>query len=261
MSGRRSKARRRHAAGRPLRFGNAEYALASAHRVLAVELSLVPVDRVTQFVVGWLRASFEQSKVVATLALVDMSPAAAPNRRCFIEIAMRLHWLHDLPQSDRAGAVDAMLDAEREQTLKTFDHLREMGWEEEPDFEAMNAFVLNVTSNGQIKDQARKFSSAAHATVVKNPGPFRAWREESSYAHATGYLAGAYAPVSGDIMGVGLPHVLDPDLDAHRMMTVFVIMLTYRLLVEEGTDEALAMTIVEAFFELDDDQSAGQNDR
>jgi hypothetical protein len=150
-----------------------------------------------------------------------------------------------------------MLDAEREQTLKTFDHLREMGWDDEPDFAEMNAFVLNVTSNGRIKDQARKFASAAHSTVVQNPGPFRAWREESSYAHATGYLAGAYAPVSDDVMGVGRPHVLDPDLDAHRMMTIFVIMLTYRLLIEEGTEEALAMTIVNAFFDFHDEPPAG----
>jgi hypothetical protein len=227
---------------------NAKWALESANRVLAVDLSDVPVDRVTQFVVGWLRGLFEQSRVVATLTIAGMAASAAPNRRCFIEISMRLHWLHDLPQSDRAGAVDAMLENEREQTVKTFEHLNNMGWETTPDLTEMNAFVLSVTANGKIKDQARKFAAAAHATEIKNPGAFGAWREDSSYAHATGYLAGAYAPIADDEIGVGKPNVLDPDLDAHRMMTVFVVMLAYGLLLEEGTDESVATSVADAFF-------------
>lgn len=35
--------------------------------------------------------------------------------------------------------------------------------------------------------------------------------EESSFAHAAGYLAGTYAPVAGDRLGVGQPNVSDPD--------------------------------------------------
>ena len=229
---------------------NAEYAMESSKRVLAVDFSDVPLTRTTQFVVGWLRASFEQSRVIATLAVSNMSPAAGPNRRLFAEIALRLQWLHDLTPEERGGAVDAMLEQEREQTLKTAEHMRNMGWEGEVDFTEMNAFILEVTKNGRIKDQARKIAAAAHSTEVKNVGLFAAWREESSYAHATGYLAGAYAPSDHDTVGSGAPAVIDATLEAHRMGTIFVVFLAYRLLIESETPEPIAMRFVNAFFEL-----------
>ena len=229
---------------------NAQYAKQSAERVLAVDLSKVPLSRTNQFIVGWLRACFEQSLVIATLTKANMAPAAAPNRRMFAEIALRLHWLHDLAPVDRAGAIDAMLEQEREQTVKTFQHMRDMGWESTVDFTDMNAFVLNETKNKRIKDQARKFAAAAHSTDVKNAGLFRAWREESSYAHATGYLAGAYAPANENRLGTGTPPVVDTDLESHRLVTLFVVTLAHRLLIENDTAEPVAMSLVNAFFEV-----------
>ena len=251
MSGKRSKALRRVELQRPAYLVNARYAKESADRVLAVDLSQVPLSRINQFVVGWLRAFFEQSLVIATLTAASMAPAAAPNRRMFAEIALRLHWLHDLAPEDRAGAVDAMLEQEREQTVKTFQHMRDMGWESVVDLTEMNAFVLNETKDKRIKDQARKFAAAAHSTDVKNAGLFGAWRNESSYAHASGYLAGAYAPSKNNALTLGTPPVADADLETHRMVTLFVITLVHRLLVETETSEQVAMSIVNAFFEVE----------
>ena len=250
VSGKKSKELRRTERHRPAYLVNARYANESADRVLGVDLSGVPLSRTNQFIVGWLRAFFEQSRVIATLTAANMAPAAAPNRRMFTEIALRLHWLHDLAPEDRAGAADAMLEHEREQTVKTFEHMRVMGWESAVDLTDMNAFVLDETKNGRIKDQARKIAAAAHSTDVKNAGLFRAWREESSYAHASGYLAGAYAPASNNKLGGGTPPVTDSDLEAHRLVTLFVVTLAHQLLRENETAEPVAMSFVNAFFEV-----------
>lgn len=247
MNGRKAKAARRARQARTACIANADYARRSAEAVLAVDLGDVPLNRVTQISVGWLRAAFEQSRVIACLTVAGMSSSAAPARRLYAELCIRTHWLHSLPKEDRAGAVDAMLDHERNNTVRTFDHLREMGWDGDVDLTEMNEFVLNVTDNGRVRNQAQKFAAAAHATDVKNTGLFRAWREESSYAHASGYLAGAFAPMVNNRLGTGAPPVLDPDLEAHRMVQLFIVIVAYRLLVDEGTSESAATRALDAF--------------
>jgi hypothetical protein len=248
MSGKRARELRRAPAQRALHIVNSEYAKASADRVLSVDLSGVPVSRTTQFIVGWLRSVFEQSRAIACLTTADLAHTAAPNRRNFVEVIVRLQWLHGMPQPDRAGALDAMIDHERETTRKAFKNLSELGYDIAVDLSDMEAMILEATSNGTIKNQARKFFAAAESTMGKSGGLYYAWRGETQYTHATGALAASYAPDVHDVMGHGKPPVADPDLEIHRLGTVLAVTLVYDLLVDEGVDADLAMTIFSAFF-------------
>ncbi|WP_217584203.1 hypothetical protein [Microbacterium sp. GbtcB4] len=248
MSGSKAKARRQAARSRPLYIVNGGYAARSAKAMLALDLREVALTRVTQFIVGWFRAAFDQSLLIADLTMQGRASAAAPNRRLFAELAVRLHWLNDLPKAERPGAVDAALDWERKNQEKTFEHMRQMGWESEVDLTEMREFVLNVTSNGEVRNQAEKFAAAAHATEVKNAGLYRAWREESSYAHATGFLAGSYAPAEHNRwLGSDRPPVADPDLETHRLTQLFIVAMTYSLLRDEGIDEEVAEKVIGAY--------------
>lgn len=251
MSGSKAKARRRAVRRLPPHVVNGDYALRSAKAMLDLDLHEVALTRVTQFIVGWFRAAFDQSLLISDLTMRGRGAAAAPNRRLFAELAVRLHWLHDLPKKDRPGAVDAALDWERKNQEKTFEHVRQMGWESDVDLTEMREFVLNVTENGEVKNQAEKFAAAAYATEVKNAGLYRAWREESSYAHATGFLAGSYAPAeNNEWLGSDRPPVADPGLETHRLTQLFVVVMTYSLLRDEGVSEEVASKIVDTYMRM-----------
>ncbi|WP_455834248.1 hypothetical protein [Pseudarthrobacter siccitolerans] len=227
---------------------NAEWIVRSAKAVLAVNLDDVPLTRVTQFIVGWCRAAFAQSQVVGQLAISGSSSASAPNRRLFAELAIRLQWMLDLPKEVRPSAVDEILEIAREAKLGTHKHLRDMGWDVGFDATEMNSFVL-AGANGEVKNQARKFAAAAHATDVKNGPVFAMWREDSYLAHPTGPLAGEYAPaIDNEILGQGLPGVLDRDLSGHRDISMLVIMVTCSLLRDEGAGNAPITRLSRAFF-------------
>ncbi|WP_427174511.1 hypothetical protein [Arthrobacter sp. 92] len=154
----------------------------------------------------------------------------------------------DLPKEVRPSAVDEILKVARETRLGTHKHLRDMGWDMEFDPTEMNAFVL-ADANGDVKNQARKFAPAAHATAVKNGPVFAMWREDSYLAHPTGPLAGEYAPaIDNEILGQGLPSVLDQDLSGHRDISMLVIMTTCSLLTDEGVGDAAVTRLSSAFF-------------
>lgn len=248
MSGKRARQRRRASGQRPLHLVNSESVKESADRVLAVDLSGVPLSRATQFIVGWLRSIFEQSRAIACLTAAGLAHTAAPNRRSFYEAIVRLQWLHGLPQADRAGALDAMIDHERGLTRKAFKHLSDMGDDVAVDLSEMEAMILQATSDGQIKHQASNFVAAVRSTEGQSSGLYYAWREETQYAHATGALAASYAPDRQGLMGNGKPPVPDPDLVIHRDGTALTVALVYRLLVDEGLDAERAMTILSAYF-------------
>lgn len=248
MSGKKSRAHRRSLRARPAYMANAETARQSARAVLAVDFEAAALTRVTQFFLGWCRAAFAQSLVIADLTAHNMASAAAPNRRLFEELAVRLHWLHDLKAEDRPGAVDAMLNQDRDNVEKTHKHMADMGWEGKSDFAQMRDFVLNVIDDGRIRNQAKKFTAAAFATETKNVGLFGAWRDESSYAHATGLLAGSYAPADGTPRVLATPPVPDADLEGHRFTQLFIVALTYRMLIQERAMEHVAKALIDAFF-------------
>lgn len=243
MSGKRARAQRRFQRERPEIERNSDYALAAAKRVLGANLGEIPSGRVTQFVLGWMRAAFDQSRVIVTLTRAGLAPAAAPNRRSFAEITVRLQWLYAMKQNDRAGALDAMLDHERELTVKALDHIREMGYESERDLTEMRDFVLEA-ADGALKDQARRFLAAAKSTDGQSVGLYYAWREETQYTHATGAMASAYAPLTA---GTAFPPVADSNLTAHVYALFLVVTLAYNLLVDEGVESDTAMVVVDSF--------------
>lgn len=222
---------------------NSEYAIAAAFRVLNADFSAVSSTRVTQFVLGWMRAAFDQSRAIVTLTRAGLGPAAAPNRRSFVEIVVRLQWLHSMDRADRVSALDAMLDHERELTIKSVDHLREMGYDSERDLSEMQEFVLEA-AGGALKDQARRLLAAAESTDGQSLGLYYAWREETQYTHATGAMAASYAPASGV---PAFPPVADRDLNTHVYVLLLVVTLVYHLLVDENVARETAMLVVKSF--------------
>lgn len=250
MSGKRAKAERQSQSEQPTVLVNAEWIVRSAEAVLAVDLADVPLTRVTQFIVGWCRAAFAQSQVVGQLAISGTPSASAPNRRLFAELAIRLQWMLDLPKEVRPAAVDEILEVAREAKRGTLNHLRDMGWDVGFDPTEMDAFVL-ARATGDVKNQARKFTAAAHATEVKNGPVFAMWREDSYLAHPTGPLAGEYAPaIDNEVLGQGLPGVVDHDLAGHRDISMLVIMTTCSLLINEGVGDAAVTRLSGAFFSV-----------
>lgn len=213
----------------------AGYTLRAANAVLTVDLAEVPVTRVSQFVVGWLRAAFEQSRIIAMLTASGLGHAAAPNRRAFWEVTIRLLWLRDIPQPDRASAADTMLDHERKTEIKTDEYMRTNGLRSDIDVAEMEAFVLNVTKD-KLRSEATNLTHAVKGTDTNLWMVYRLWREDSTWTHATGFLAGSYAPAKNDdTMGIGRPPHIDANLEAHNAAAAIMSATVADLLLDEGT--------------------------
>lgn len=240
MSGSSAKKERRAQAERPLHIVNAEHALRSAVAVLAVDLSAVPLSHVDQFAIGWMRAAFEQSRVIANLTTAGLGYAAAPNRRAFWELVLRLLWLGDMPQDEREAAVDTMLAHGRATETTTDKHMKEMGLESLIDIAAMEEFALNASDDKEVWKQAKNLTEAARSTEMNSGVIYRLWREDSTWAHATGFLAGFFAPENGMTVGDGKPPIIDHDLEAHRLATVFLVYAAGYILGDEGVPSDLA---------------------
>lgn len=247
MSGKRAKAKRQAHRERPVHIVNAEYVRRSADAVLAVDLSEVPASHVNQFAIGWMRAAFEQSRIIASLTSSGMGHAAAPNRRAFWELVLRLLWLGDMPQAQRETAADTMLANDRATETATDRHMREMGLESNIDVAAMEEFVLNVSDDKRLKSQAKTLTEAAKSTELNSGIVYRLWREDSTWAHATGFLAGYYAPAGETTVGEGKPPVIDHDLEAHRLATMFIVFAVGFILKDEGVSAELAAAPAVAF--------------
>lgn len=222
----------------------------SADAVLGVDLSDHRFrNRVAQVAVGLCRAAFAQSKVIATLAKADLLSAAAPNRRLVLEVSLRLHWLQGLSRDERRRAVDTMLAKDRADTNKMLDYLRDAGHEADFDPTEMDAFKLDDAAKGAIHQQATKLRAAADSSEVQPWSIYSMWMAETQLAHASGNLAGKYAPTHDDLhMASGTPDPMDPDLEAHRVIQTHVVMTTRRILLDEGFPEEKANRIAVAFF-------------
>jgi hypothetical protein len=249
MRGSRAKVERRALRGQPAHIVNAQAVIRSAEAVLAVDLSDVVLrDRVPQMIVGLCRAAAAQSKVVATLTAAGMAASAAPNRRLFLEAAIRLNWLSDLSREDRRRAADIMLAKDRSDTNATLDYLQKLGREVDFDPTEMNAFELDAPTKGSLQDQARKLDAAVRASSSEPWSLYAMWREETKYAHPSGALAGQYAPTFDDAhIGFGEPDPMDPNLEAHRLIQHIIVMTTGRLLADEGFFDQVAGRIPTAF--------------
>lgn len=252
MSG--SRARKEHQSKREPSDhpASADYTLRAANAVLAVDLSEVPVSRVSQFAVGWLRAAFEQSRIIAMLTAAGLGHAAAPNRRAFWELTIRMLWLGDMPQSDRASAVNTMLDDGRRTESRTDKYMRSNGLPSDIDVAEMEAFVLNVSEDSVIRSGAINLTDAVKGTGRNLWMVYRLWREDSTWAHATGFLAGKYAPTDyGNTMGTGKPPHIDLDLETHRLAAMVVTATVADILMAEGTTSDLASAPMVAYLQAD----------
>ncbi len=243
MSAKKMRERRRALRERPEVEQNCDFILGAAKRILAVDIQIFPVDRVTQSILGWLRAIFDQSRAIATLTKVGLAAETSPNRRTVYETVVRLQWLHSMQQEDRAEAIDAMLENERNLTEKSYRHMSNMGIELEPDLSHMQAVILNVNSK-KLREQARNFVATATSVGWQSGGLYKAWHAETQFAHATVTMAVSYAPVKG---GTGFPPVHDENLRMHLYMLWLAFFLAYQLLVQEGIPEDDAEAIVDAF--------------
>lgn len=250
MSGSRAKRERQAQRALPPRLLNADAVDRSADAVLGVDLSDHRFrNRVAQVAVGLCRAAFAQSKVIATLARTDMLSAAAPNRRLVLEISLRLHWLQGLSRDERRRAVDTMLAKDRADTNKMLDYLRDAGHEADFDPTEMDAFELDDAAKGAIHQQATKLRAAADSSEVQPWSIYSMWMAETQFAHASGNLAGKYAPTRDDLhMSSGAPDPMDPDLEAHRVIQTHVVMTTCRILVDEGFSDETANCLAVSFF-------------
>jgi hypothetical protein len=242
MSGRRARLERKalENSGRELGI------IATAERMIAVDFSDVAATHTRQVLVGWMRHAFEQSRVIAQLNLAGLGHAAAPNRRSFFETLVRILWLDGIDQADRAGTVDAMLSEDKNNARKEVDALRAMGLDVDADLEEMESVVLNVTSVGRFKDQARVFLHAAQASEISTAGLYRGWRQETQYSHATAVLGGTYAPNYDDRIGSGRPPQADADLESLWLATALVAAMAMQLLKDEGV--SMADELLTAFF-------------
>jgi hypothetical protein len=233
MSGRRAKADRRAARLTPLQEQAARI-IATADRMLALDLSYVPAAYDSQFLIGWMRAAYAQSKVIATLTAQGLAHAAAPNRRAFVEIAFRLLWLRTLDVDKRGPVLEGFVVREKNLTTGFYDTLKEMGYEQDIDLSAMDEVVAEMLADKDLRQQVKAVTDAAKAAPI-TLGLFSAWREETQYTHATGHLAVAYAPkTEDDRVGQDQPPAQHGDLNTHRMVTFLVGTLVAELLKEAG---------------------------
>ncbi len=208
--------------------------VATADRMLALDLSYIPAAYDSQFIIGWMRAAYEQSKVIATLTAQGLAHAAAPNRRAFVEIAFRLLWLRTLDVEQRGPVLEGFVVREKNLTTGFYDTLKEMGYEHDVDLSAMDEVVAEILEDRDLRQQVKAVTDAAKAAPV-TLGLFSAWREETQYTHATGHLAVAYAPrTDDDRIGRDVPPSQHGDLDTHHMVTLLVGTLATELLKEAG---------------------------
>lgn len=252
MSGSRAKKQRQTQRERPARIVNAEFVVRSADAVLGVDLSDVEFrSRADQVVVGLCRAAFAQSKVIAALAKADLLSAAAPNRRLVLEIALRLHWLQGLSLEERRKAVDTMLAKDRQDSNRLLAYLRDAGHTSDFDPTEMDSFELDDETKGAIHQQSTRLNVAVDSSEVKPWSIYSMWLGETQFSHASGNLAGKYAPTLDDLhMSIGAPDPMDPDLEAHRLLQVHIVMMTGSLLTDAGLPKEFAGRIAAAFFAI-----------
>jgi hypothetical protein len=249
MSGRRAKKVRSAERARPTYLKNAETVRRTAEAVLSVDLSSFRLgNRVPQVVVGLCRAAFAQSRTVAVLTANGMSASAAPNRRLFLEAALRLHWLRDLSCDDRRRAVDTMLAKDRKDTNRTLAYLAKVGQQAEFDPTEMNEFILDPAETGAIQEQARKLDAAVKSTDVEAWSIYAMWREETKHAHPSATLAGAYAPTFDDAhLSSGEPDPTDLNLEAHSLVQQLIVTTTESLRDDEQVPHEVAGRITAAY--------------
>lgn len=247
MSG-SSKSQRSSQRQTPLQLTNSRIVKRVAEAILAVDMNDVVLhDRVAQVVVGLCRAAAAQSRVVATLTADGQASAAAPNRRLFVEVAIRLNWLRSMSPADRIQAADIMLEKDRKDLNGTLDYLKKRGHEVDFDPTDMNNFELRAPAKGSLQEQVRKLDAAVRESASEPWSLYAMWREETKFSHPSGALAGQYAPTFDDThLSSGEPDAADPYLEAHQLTQAIVVAATEQILRDEGYSPEVAARFGEA---------------
>lgn len=133
-----------------------------------------------QLVVGWLRAAFEQTQVIATLTVAGVEYAAALNRRAFWELTTQLLWLAGLPKAERGTGVDSTLNNERMREKKTDEYMRQNGLPSNIDVDAMEDLLLDVSGDKLMKTEAKLVTDAVKDTELNFWMIYRFWRDDST---------------------------------------------------------------------------------
>lgn len=131
----------------------------------------------------------------------------------------------------------------------THNHMQSMGIPSDIDVRAMEDFVLAASTETAMQQQAKDLTAAVNAANINLGAVYRLWREDSTWTHATGFLAGRYAPAAADDkVGVGEPPHTDPDLEAHRMATMAIVVSASCILTDQGIPGELASAPAVAFY-------------
>lgn len=216
----------------------------SAERLIALDFSSVPCNRVTQVSVGWLRSACYQMILIADTTSRGKGHMVAPNRRLLAEIAIRCHWLKDTPSEDRNDAVDAMLSDDKLRERKKTMHMTEMGVNYNPDLAEMDSLILSDKASGQLKDHAINLTHAAKGTTVPNFGLYLAWAQDSTYAHATAIMGGSYAPMTSEGgLGNDHPETPAPNLEVYKSALTLIGICVAKVLADEGTDSTICQQL------------------
>lgn len=143
-----------------------------------------------------------------------------------------------------------MLDLERTNEIKTDKYMRENGLPSKIDVAEMETFILNVSADKLIKAEAKLLTEAVKGAGTNLWMVYRLWREDSTWTHATGFLAGRYAPTNDDdTMGSGEPPHIDLHLEVHRYAAMVIAATVGDILKAEGVASELAVAPMVAYFE------------
>lgn len=225
----------------------------NADRVLAVKLDdlVLPDCRVPQVVVGLCRAAFAQCKVIALLANENLLFETAPNRRLFIESVIRLCWIRSVPVEDRNSAVDSMLSQDRDALKSTLSYLDTNNFHIDFDPTEMFDFPLTDSKKGPLQEQAKKLRQAVNASKLDIAALYAMWRDTTMYSHASGALAGTYAPTFDQIhLSLGKPEITNSNLKIYVYLQLLAVSITSDLLLSQDVDQDLANRFQFAFFSV-----------
>ncbi|MDN5715678.1 MAG: hypothetical protein L0G89_00430 [Janibacter sp.] len=136
-------------------------------------------------------------------------------------------------------------------TNRLLAYLRDAGHEADFDPTEMDSFELDDETRGAIHQQSTRLNAAVDSSEVKPWSIYSMWLGETQFSHASGNLAGQYAPTLDDFhMSSGAPDPMDSDLEAHRLLQVHIVVMTEYLLSDEGLPEELSGRIGAAFFSV-----------
>lgn len=214
-----------------------------AKSVLSCELHGLPPTPPSQLAVGWLRAAHAQILAISALDEFGAENATAPNARAFAELAIRIVWLHELP--DRDAAMPGLVREAQRQDRNYVRAVGAMGLIVDPDHELLALDLaalgtLDIALDGQIRQVVTAAAAANHAS-----GIFTMWHTATQHAHATPRLAIDWARIDRGEMLDGEPEAADWNQTLH-LASIMLCGFVARVLVDEGATPSSAKRFMAA---------------